>query len=231
MWRPTKVELGAVGYIDKKTFSFVTLFNAYHLATTAHSTLRRAHPLCESNPTASGNCTHFQEERHTTRGDRSITQFLTGKRRYLEQYTLNAHTGSRRAYLVAPETRYQRCTCGTRATVWFLLYVQLILAVYGPVHGIEREEIILVTRKLDASDWAMALSNRFAMHDYNIRLSVVPRALRSSKFAWARFSRDANSSKSRMRVSAGHPKHRDDWPSLLLGGLRFVQDEEVPRAV
>lgn len=141
LWKPAKVELGAIGYIDKTTLSFVTIFNAFDLEATAHGELRRACPVC---PKVQGNAGGkvSQEDRHRAHGDRNISQFLAGKRRYIERYTCHARAGLRQAFLIAPETSFRHLTCDSGAKTWFREYIQLIIATYGPLHGIGRENVI-----------------------------------------------------------------------------------------
>ncbi|KZV90250.1 hypothetical protein EXIGLDRAFT_837946 [Exidia glandulosa HHB12029] len=150
LWTPCQVKIGAVGFYDKLSGSFVTLFNAFQPRDTATGILTQAQSLKYVLQGKVGE--QIVEEQQST-----WQKFLQAIR---PTRTFKLNRGEDEAIVVTENAtlRYLEDRIGAR--MWLSMYIDEIVTVYGHACGLRREDMILVTSTLDAPRWAIAVSDR-----------------------------------------------------------------------
>lgn len=167
LWSPTRVELGAVGYLSKPKGEFVTLFNAIDPLQSCDERLRQLPSMYgygkfEIQKREGGKRNVAQRGLDAlsgfltfkSRGDRSHPCVLTIQERFLlmglldreriaRQYPFPLVQGKPLAHLCVEKTVHWYLDHLDAPTTWFKQHVDLILEVCAPLHAIQREDLIL----------------------------------------------------------------------------------------
>lgn len=132
MWQPCAVIPGAVGYYDHQFGVFVTLFNAFQPLSTATGILR-----------------HAQALRHVLRGlpgaqvvEERESAFMRFFRRICPTRSAMMHSGDDEAIVLTDDSTYRYIEDRAAARMWFSLYIDEIVSVYGYACNLRHEDII-----------------------------------------------------------------------------------------
>lgn len=154
LWTPTKVELGAVGFMNRgKGGSFVTLFNAFSPPKTGNGGQPMFHALSASigrrldktDPPAA-------RKRSTSLGARIPRLFGIETPKSTPppvpenaDFTFKLRYGHKQAFLFTESTLYQYMESLDGAKAWFTASIDSILHHYGRRYKLQREDVILGT--------------------------------------------------------------------------------------
>ncbi|KAJ7210970.1 hypothetical protein C8J57DRAFT_1097970, partial [Mycena rebaudengoi] len=236
LWNPLPVALGAVGYVERSSGKFVTLFNCF----TPGNDLPTINGY---GRVTTGN--QRQNRRNAAqRGLDAITSLLTFKkagdgRDVSRRYSFPLRSGRKMACLVTESTTYRYMEALDTPKKWFKANADAILQRYQSVYSILKEDLRLVIGTLDAPNYALFVNhgNPDGLVHFNVYAS--PKAGQ----AWGNFSIDTAAElagpsyqevvggadgDSASKVSlAGRPQ----WDTVLLAVLRFRPDSEDPTSL
>ncbi|KAI9457372.1 hypothetical protein HD554DRAFT_2225096 [Boletus coccyginus] len=247
LWFPTRVELGAVGYLSKPKGEFITLFNAIDPLQSSEELLRRLPSMYGYGKFE----IHKREEGKRSMAQRSldaISVFLTFKtrgdrshpERIARQYAFPLAQGKPSAHLCVERTVHRYMDHLEVPTTWFKQHVDLILEVCALHHAIQREDLILVVGTLDAPDWAVFVSddhfdgraqfNVFAGREKGEPWGMysVERAVKSGSAGpgrWVDEGQGTFASKVSCVTVGAHDAMSD---TVMLAGLHFEQGMQTP---
>jgi serine/threonine protein kinase len=250
LWSPTRVELGAVGYLSKPDGQFITLFNALEPSRGSEHSLRDLQSMYEY-----GDFSKYGREENTRNVVRrsldTLPGFLTFKTRgdgsYSEKivtrYSFPLDEGRKSAGICTEKTMYRFFNNLDAPRKWFQHHVDAILEVYAPHHPIEKEDLFLVTGALDAPDYALFVSHTHSEGQVHFNVFADKRAGKP----WGTFTTEHGA-----RPDVAGPSHREaipgqtmfaskvstgggseenisaKWDTLMLARLRFMPDVEEP---
>ncbi|KAJ7838687.1 hypothetical protein B0H13DRAFT_2239665 [Mycena leptocephala] len=147
LWSPSPVSLGAVGYLNKPSGAFVTIFNCFTPEKTAKGVLKTL-------PSVHG---YGQVTTGSQRQD-NATQLSEAK--VSRRYSFPLRTGHKSAYLCTETTMYRYVESLDAPKKWFKSNVDSIVETYGPIHQIQKEDLFLVIGTLSAPDYALFVSHK-----------------------------------------------------------------------
>lgn len=248
LWVPTKVHVGAVGYIDKNRGTFITLFNVYNPWQHAHNGSRPFPSLCDYGRVPKIGA-QPRDDRERPAGRPRAWSFLSGMTFLNSQVPhgpkFNLHAGRKEAFLFTEQSVYRYMEEVNTARDWFAANIGTIMEAYGAKHKLQREDICLIIGALDASDWAMFVSHNSP--GAVVHLQIKPEAERKPGQPWAAFVEapdkksppgpsypdDHTVPVSTNRVSLKDPVPRDaeHWDTMLVARLRFMVDQAVPTSL
>lgn len=166
LWSPSEVNLCDVGYLDKSTGSFVTLFNSLDPEKSSQGILKDMASLRGYGKFRSGY--QRQEKRNAAqRGLDAFVGLLTFRNRgdgptskaVSRRYSFQLRSGHKAAHLCTEKTTYRYVEKLDTPKKWFKANIDDIMAVYGTAHCIQKEDLFLVIGTLDASDYALFVSH------------------------------------------------------------------------
>lgn len=142
LWTPGPVPLGAVGYVDRASGSFVTLFDAHDKRTIPRALLKAAVPtLIEMNQ--SYDIQDWVPCKASKPVEKCYIDYWRGRKPYKKRYGLDVESiGAPVRWIVAPDASHERLK-KVAARLWMEENIDDVLAVYGPTHNLTREDIIL----------------------------------------------------------------------------------------
>ncbi|KAJ7249923.1 hypothetical protein C8J57DRAFT_685725 [Mycena rebaudengoi] len=243
LWNPVPVAVGAVGFLDKASGKFHTLFNCFYPVKAANgdSGLTSVYGY---GRVSTGNLR--QDKRTATqRGIDAITGFLTLKkprdgqvsRSVSRRYSFPLQSGHKMACLVTESTMYRYVETLEAPKKWFKANVDAILQRYRGVHSILKEDLRLVIGTLDAPNYALFISHRHP--DGQVNFNVY--APQKDGQPWGNFTTDAAEQGGpsyyqpahkapdfdcKISIAGGRP-----WDTLLLAVLRFKPDSDDPTSL
>ncbi|EJD55610.1 hypothetical protein AURDEDRAFT_109872 [Auricularia subglabra TFB-10046 SS5] len=251
LWVPTKVQIGAVGYIDKDRGTFVTLFNAYNPWQHAHNGSGRPLPSLRDYGRVPKIATQTRDDRERPAGRPRAWSFLSGMTFLNSQIPhgpkFNLHAGRKEAFLFTELSVYRYMQEVDTAREWFTANIGAIMEAYGAAHKVQREDMCLIIGALDASDWAMFVSHNSP--GAVVHLQIKPEAERKPGQPWAAFVEEVPDKKSpptgpslpddhTVPVSTGRvslkdpvPRDAEHWDTMLLARLRFRVDQAAPTSL
>ncbi|KAJ6456098.1 hypothetical protein C8R45DRAFT_581338 [Mycena sanguinolenta] len=147
LWTPSLVTLGAVGYLEKPTGAFRTLFNCRDPDSTSHGRLSGL-PKLSVVPTVI-----FRPNPDRTRQFRGFIDHLRQNQRTYPVLALGET-----AHLIAEKTEHHYFERLDELKKWFRANIQAIADAYYPAHL--REEILLVVGTLNARDHALLVNHK-----------------------------------------------------------------------
>ncbi|KIJ58311.1 hypothetical protein HYDPIDRAFT_90991 [Hydnomerulius pinastri MD-312] len=253
LWSPTRVSLGAVGYLSKPKGEFITLFNALNPLNTSKDALQAMPSMYGYGKFKMGS----REENKRSVAQRSLdalSGFLTFKTKgdglYSEnvarRYSFPLKEGQKAAYVFAESTVYQFIDNLDAPKKWFRHNVDAILREYAPKHPIQKEDLFVVIGTLDAPDYALLVSHSHpeGQAHFNVFSNKIPGR------PWGTFTTDTeappNSDGPSYReeipgqamfaskvsaVGGGDERGWGKWDTLMLARLRFKPDVEEPTSL
>lgn len=257
LWSPSRVELGAVGYLSAPKGEFITLFNAMKPQRTAGSKVTNIPSLNGylEGPIATGKKLTSMRTM-TQRGLELISGLLTFpltdrdetySERISRRHSFSLRAGHKAAYIYAESTMYRYIEDLAAPREWFKANVKAIVKEYAPRHPIQKEDIILVFGTLCAPEYALFVSHSHPNGQAHFNIF----SDRESGRPWGTFTTDAEnpsdeggpsyieeiprkavfaSKVSPVRMNAKSSDKDKDWDTLVLARLRFPTDAAEPTA-
>ncbi|KAK7055315.1 kinase domain-containing protein [Favolaschia claudopus] len=242
LWNPIPIALGAVGFLDKPSGTFVTLFNCFYPEKAANGD-NGLPSVYGYGRVSTGN--QRQDKRSAAqRGLDAITGLLTFKKsdgpvsqNVSRRYSYPLRTGHKAAHLCTETTMYKYIENLDAPKKWFRSNVDSIMHTYGPLHQIQKEDLYLVIGTLDTPDYALFVSHNHADGQAHFNVYSSPK----SNQPWGTFTTDAEpeqggpsyhepirgSPVSSCKVSlTGGP-----WDTVLVARLRFKPDVVEPTSL
>ncbi|KIP06901.1 hypothetical protein PHLGIDRAFT_106442 [Phlebiopsis gigantea 11061_1 CR5-6] len=244
LWSPSPVALGSVGYYNKPSGSFVTLFNAFN---PADSTDRRLVGIPSLNGYGSSPVKHTPKEKRNAmmRKFDQFTDWLsrgkqdTNERSISRRYSTPLRNGHKSAYLFTESTMYNYIADPELAAPrkWFNATFHRILEIYGTERSIQKEDLMLVIGTLDAPEYAMFVSHTHP--DGQVNFNVFTGSQVGQK--WGEFSTstdlamaapDGPAYKEEVPLADFWPRISkvkepgEPWDTVLIARLRFPTDKD-----
>ncbi|KAL0568180.1 hypothetical protein V5O48_013817 [Marasmius crinis-equi] len=244
LWSPSKVALGAVGYLRKPEGNFVTLLNAFNPGKTEELRSRDVGSIYGYDKVATGS--QRQDKRNAAqRGLDTIAGFLTFRDGLLPQglvrrYSYPLRAGHKAAYLCTESTIYRYVESLDAPKQWFKKNVDTILEVFGAKHHITKEDLFFVIGALDAPDYGLFVSHGHP--DGQVHFNVY--ASTRSKRPWGTFTTDTalpgeiggpryDEPVSAKQINNSKVSNNSDgtWDTVLIARLRFKPDVLEPTSL
>ncbi|KAF8211722.1 hypothetical protein K438DRAFT_1807801 [Mycena galopus ATCC 62051] len=243
LWNPVSIALGAVGFLDKLSGKFVTLFNCFYPEKAANGD--SGLPSVYGYGKVDTGSQRIDKRSMTQRGVAAITGLLTFNRsggsvsqNVSRRYSYPLRSGHKAAYLCTETTMYRYIDSNLQAPKkWFKSNVDAIMLQYGSLHQITKEDLYLVIGTLDAPDYALFVSHNHPDGQAHFNVYSSPR----SNQPWGTFTTDAEPeqggpsyhepipgaplSASKVSLTGG------SWDTLLVARLRFKPDVPEPTSL
>ncbi|RPD53287.1 hypothetical protein L226DRAFT_572810 [Lentinus tigrinus ALCF2SS1-7] len=238
LWSPSKVDVGAVGYLHKcGGGGFITLFNAF-VPTEGIPSLENAghRSQCSTRrPSPIQNGSSIRIPWLSPRVNSGNTVKFEG------QYSAELNANNRAAYLFTRSTNFRYIDPMNIDPVkkWFKANIDKILAIYGHEHNLSKENVYFVFGKLDAQDHALLVSHEHPHGRVDFNVFSATRV--GEPWGEFSFSFDPKFSASKglnYKEEPIEPQYtekvsmmlgKDDcWESVLLARLRFKPDQADP---
>ncbi|KAF9233130.1 hypothetical protein BU15DRAFT_80438 [Melanogaster broomeanus] len=250
LWSPTRVELGAVGYLSKPNGEFITLFNALDPSKGSEDSLRGLPSMYKY-----GDFTKYGREDNVrdvaqrsldalsgsltfkTRGDQSYSEKI------VRRYSFPLNEGQKSACICVERTVYRFIDNLDAPKKWFRHHVDAILEVYAPHHPIQKEDLFLVMGVLDAPDYALFVSHSHSEGQAHFNVFADNGVGRP----WGTFTTERGAPAgstglphleeiseqtifaSKVSTTRGSDENvLGKWDTLMLARLRFMPDVEEP---
>ncbi|KAF7355415.1 Protein kinase domain-containing protein [Mycena sanguinolenta] len=242
LWNPVSIAVGAVGFLDKSSGQFVTLFNCFYpdKATSDVSGL----PSVYGYGRVTTGSQRIDKRSAAQRGLDAITGLLTFNRsggpvsqNVARRYSYPLRSGHKFATLVTETTMYRYIESLDAPKKWFKSNVDAIMHQYGPLHQIQKEDLCLVIGTLDAPDYALFVSHNHPDGQAHFNVYSSPK----SKQPWGTFTTDAEpelGGPSYHEPISGHPSSASKvslngapWSTVLVARLRFKPDVLEPTSL
>ncbi|KAJ7647115.1 hypothetical protein FB45DRAFT_1099808 [Roridomyces roridus] len=248
LWSPSPIALGAVGYLSKPSGKFVTFFNCFEPDKSAAGPLKSLPSVHGYGQVTTGS--QRQDKRNAAlRGLDAIAGLLTFKNNHKyegpisqsvsRRYSFPLRTGHKAAYLCTESTMYRYVESLDAPKKWFKSNVDSIMEVYGPIHQIQKEDLLLVIGTLSAPDHALFVSHKHpdGQAHFNVFSST------KSGQPWGTFTTDTGSELAGPyyhEPSVGNPLSASKvssssggsvWDTVLVARLRFKPDVTEPTSV
>ncbi|EMD32697.1 hypothetical protein CERSUDRAFT_143220 [Gelatoporia subvermispora B] len=243
LWTPSPVPLGAVGYYEKASGRFVTLFNSFRPGDTSDGIARDIPSLYGYGPVVTG--AQPQNKRNVAqRGMDMIQQWLGGRstgRNVSRRYSSPLRAGHKAAYLFTETSVYHYVEDLATPKKWFSANVDRILELYAEKHRITREDLYLVIGALDAQDYALFVSHHHPDSQVNFDVYSAPikgepwgqlttTDLAASIGSGPVYNEEpAGGAQSASKISTY--TGRTPWDTVLLARLRFKTDAADPTSL
>ncbi|TCD62464.1 hypothetical protein EIP91_006834 [Steccherinum ochraceum] len=248
LWSPSFVALGAVGYHNRPTGSFVTLFNSLKPLETSTGVAKDIPSLYGYGKVSQGS-QRLDKRNIAQRGLDMVQSWITSKKTsdgsspasFSRRYSSPLRNGHKTAHLFTESTVYRYVEDLTTPKTWFKANVDHILALYGKEHAIQKEDLYLVIGTLDAADYALFVSHNHPDGQVNFNVSSSARAGQE----WGRFTTSTDLSASivggpvYVEEAPGYSsvskistvKTSGKWDTVLLARLRFPPDRTEPTSL
>jgi len=242
LWRPSHVELGAVGFLSKPEGRFETLFNAFNPGGTSGGKADELPMLSGYGKVLQGN--QRQDKRNAAqRGFDRVQGLFSSGQSVSRIHSFQLRTGHKVAYIYAETTIFRYITNSEVPKKWFQSNIDHIVKIYGKEQRLTREDIFLVIGALDAPDYASFVSHSHP--DGQVNFNVLSPARVGRK--WGEFTLTSAeqglepSSETEQQdlmvgaVTASNVSHvkgsSEPWDSVLLARLRFKPDLAEPTSL
>ncbi|KAH7104572.1 hypothetical protein BKA62DRAFT_468969 [Auriculariales sp. MPI-PUGE-AT-0066] len=253
LWKPKRVQLGAVGFVDKAKGSFTTLLNAFDPAGTAQGRLCALPPMTQYGPMPTIGEQRCEAPIPTSpepvrTGWRVTSSFpFLSSRPPMKQHTTRLHARRKEAFLFIEASTYRYFEDLAAPREWFSQHIDVILQEHGRIYRLQREDVFLVIGALDAQDWAAFVSH--ASNGGLLHLNVRHESNRRTGQPWASFAHEvpvmekqggegtgpsypedsvATVSSHRISLTNAEARESDSWDTVLLARLRYRPDSEKP---
>ncbi|KAJ7511910.1 hypothetical protein B0H11DRAFT_719443 [Mycena galericulata] len=238
LWNPVHVAIGDVGFFDRESNTFMTLFNCFSPdeAPEGDSQIPSVHEYGQVKTGSQRQNTRSAVQRSldVLAGRFSLkkddeTASPTVSRRY--SYPLRA--GYKAAYLCTETTNYRYMEELKAPKEWFKANVDSILHQYGRLHEVVKEDLRLVVGTLDTPDYALFVSHNHP--DGEVHFNVFS-STKSGK-PWGAFTTEVkeqggssyqNSANKSMLFSCKVSPTGGPWNTVLLASLSFKHDVMEP---
>ncbi|KAF7306038.1 Protein kinase domain-containing protein [Mycena chlorophos] len=251
LWTPSPISLGAVGYLSKPNGQFITIFNCFAPEKTAIGDLKSL-PSVHGYGNVSVGAQRQDKRNAALRGLDAIAGLLTFKTRsdgpisqsVSRRYSYPLRAGHKTAYLCTETTMYRYVENLDAPKKWFKANVDAIMETYGPMHGIQKEDLFLVIGTLSAPDYGLFVSHRHADGQAHFNVFSSYKAGQT----WGTFTTDTGSElggptyhepvvgnpQSASKVSMNAPGTSGSshlWDTVLVARLRFKPDVLDPTSL
>ncbi|KIY72595.1 hypothetical protein CYLTODRAFT_486241 [Cylindrobasidium torrendii FP15055 ss-10] len=234
LWTPTKVHLGAVGYLSKPNGNFVTLFNAL----SPSKSPKGQHPSALPTIIGYGDLKRSTQKMEVRNAAKRGIDALTGMFRKPgdpSRYSHPLRAGHKAAFLYTESTTYKYLDTLDAAKKWFTTHALEILAIYGPEHDIQREDLFLVIGTLNTPDYALFVSHNHP--DGEANLVLLP-PIYNKPWGVIRTQTECRGGPSYHEPYAGGnvsstkiSRNGDHEATVLLARLRFKPDSAEPTSL
>ncbi|KAJ6608513.1 hypothetical protein B0H10DRAFT_2194368 [Mycena sp. CBHHK59/15] len=220
LWKPSPVDLGAVGYLAKPEGEFRTLFNCCNPTETSNGRLSALPPLLDTMVSR-----HKQNPNNMARKGMKIVDKLMNKSSEIKR-TYSVSIFGETAHLIAEKAEYSYFSNHDAPKRWFRSHVHAILQAYP--QEFLKEELFLVVGTLNARDYALFVNHQVEEELLETHFHVL--SARKPGEPWGYFSKETQEDGSGLgphavfKVSDVGP----DWNTVLLSRLRFRPDEQEP---
>ncbi|KAH9985258.1 hypothetical protein BJV77DRAFT_1084863 [Russula vinacea] len=243
LWRPSRVELGAVGFISKPEGRFETLFNAFNPeATSAGGKADELPMLSGYGKVLQGN--QRQDKRNAAqRGFDRVQGMFSSGQTVGRTHSFQLRAGHKVAYIYAETTIFRYISNLDVPKKWFQSNIDHIMKIYGKEQRLTREDIFLVIGALDAPDYASFVSHGHPDGQVNFNVFSPARVGR----AWGEFTLtsaeqglqpSSETDQQALMVGAVTANNvslvkgsSEPWDSVLLARLRFKPDSPEPTSL
>ncbi|KAI0945901.1 hypothetical protein AcV7_010017 [Taiwanofungus camphoratus] len=162
LWTPSRVPLGAVGYLSKSHGEFVTLFNAFKPVESSGNFALNIPSLYGYGNVSTNS--QRQDKRNVAQRGMDLLQSWISRNgsapsSVSRRYTCPLRAGHKAAHLFTESTTYRYMEDLATARKWFKANVDQILKRYGADHAITREDLYLIIGALEAQDYALFVSH------------------------------------------------------------------------
>ncbi|KAI0270447.1 hypothetical protein BC834DRAFT_922465 [Gloeopeniophorella convolvens] len=241
LWRPSHVELGAVGYLSKPDGRFETLFNAFNPGETSGGKADELPMLSGYGKVFQGS--QRQDKRNAAqRGLDRVQGLFSSAQTVSRTQSFQLRAGHKVAYIYAETTMYRYITNLDVPKKWFQSNIDHIMKIYSKERRLTREDIYLVIGTLDAPDYASFVSHSHPDGQVNFNVFMPMRVGQP----WGSFT--LTSAEQAMQPSSG-TVHQEmvgavtssnvstvkgssgPWDSVLLARLRFKPDLPEPTSL
>ncbi|KAJ6515780.1 hypothetical protein C8R45DRAFT_811380 [Mycena sanguinolenta] len=241
LWNPVSIAIGAVGFLDKSSGIFVTLFNCFYpeKATVGVSGLPSVYGY---GRVTTGN-QRIDKRSAAQRGLDAITGLLTFNRssgpvqNVARRYSYPLRSGHKFATLVTETTVYKYIESLDAPKKWFKSNADAIMHQYGSTHQIQKEDLHLVIGTLDAPDYGLFVSHNHPDGQAHFNVYSSPK----SNQPWGTFTTDAEPEQggpSYHEPISGNPSSASKvslngapWSTVLVARLRFKPDVLEPTSL
>lgn len=235
LWRPSHVELGAVGFLSKPEGRFETLFNAFNPGATSGGKADGLPMLSGYGKVIQGN--QRQDKRNAAqRGFDRVQGLFSSGQTVSRIHSFQLRAGHKVAYIYAETTIFRYISNLDVPKKWFQSNIDHIMKIYGKEQRLTREDIFLVIGALDAPDYASCVSHSHPDGQVNFNVFSPARVGRT----WGEFTLTSAeqglepSSETEQQdlmvgaVTASNVSRvkgsSEPWDSVLLARLRFKPD-------
>ncbi|KAJ7134082.1 hypothetical protein C8R43DRAFT_1073047 [Mycena crocata] len=241
LWNPVPVTVGAVGFLDKASGSFVTLFNCRfpHKAGDGDPGL----PSLHGYGRVSTGSQRQDKRTAAQRGLDNLSGLLTFKKgtsptSSSRRYSFPLRSGHKTAYLCTETAMYHYLDNLQAPKSWFTANADAIVHKYGTANHILKEDLCLIIGTLDTPDYALFVNHN--LPDGQVHFNIF--SSRKAGQPWGNFTTSEevekgrppsheepvrDSSRSASKVSrAGGP-----WNTVLVACLRFRVDSTEPTSL
>ncbi|KAI9434573.1 hypothetical protein H4582DRAFT_1818451 [Lactarius indigo] len=246
LWRPSPVELGAVGFLSKPDGRFETLFNAFKPGATSGGKADELPMLSGYGRVLTGS--QRQDKRNAAqRGLDRVhglfsSAYVQPSRRTSRTQSFQLRALHKVAYIYAESTMYRYITNVDVPKKWFQSNIDHIMKIYGREQHLTREDIFLVIGALDAPDYASFVSHSHPDGQVNFNVFASAHVARP----WGEFT--LTSAEQAMEPSGDTVQQdmvgavtasnvslvknsSEPWDSVLLARLRFKPDIAEPTSL
>ncbi|KAH9061867.1 hypothetical protein EDB87DRAFT_1716172 [Lactarius vividus] len=240
LWRPSNVELGAVGFLSKPDGRFETLFNAFEPGATSGGKADELPMLSGYGKVLKGS--QRQDKRNAAQRGLDRVHGLFSSARISRTQSFQLRALHKVAFIYAESTMYRYITNVDVPKKWFQSNIDHIMKIYGREQHLTREDIFLVIGALDAPDYASFVSHSHPDGQVNFNVFASPHVARP----WGEFT--LTSAEQAMEPSED-PVQQDmigavtasnvslvknssePWDTVLLARLRFKPDIPEPTSL
>ncbi|KAJ7276508.1 hypothetical protein B0H12DRAFT_1227628 [Mycena haematopus] len=242
LWNPMSVAIGAVGFLNKSTGKFITLFNCFYPDKTANGDSGLPSVYGYGRVTMGNQ--RLDKRTAAQRGLDAITGLLTFNRssgpvsqNIARRYSYPLRSGHKFAALVTETTIYKYIESLEAPKKWFKSNIDAIMHQYGSSHQIQKEDLYLVIGTLDAPDYALFVSHNHPDGQVHFNIYSSPK----TNQPWGTFTTDAEPeqggpsyhepisgnahSASKVSLTGG------SWDTVLVARLRFKPDVLEPTSL
>ncbi|EIM84603.1 uncharacterized protein STEHIDRAFT_100616 [Stereum hirsutum FP-91666 SS1] len=251
LWSPAPVAVGAVGYLDRPSGTFVTLFNSYDPTRTSKGRANLIPSLSGYGKVSQGR--QRQDKRNAALRGYDMVQGMISRSKgdgsaantICRTQPFQLRAGHKTAYLYAESTMYRYMEELEVTKQWFQGNIDHILELYGKDHSVTKEDVFLVIGTLEAPDYAMFVSHNHP--DGQINFNVYTGARPGQPWGYFSTTSTATLSNSMLGGPVYHESMEGNtdsaskvssvqsssapWDTVLLARLRFKPDVAEPTSL
>ncbi|KZV81179.1 hypothetical protein EXIGLDRAFT_755738 [Exidia glandulosa HHB12029] len=230
LWNPSVVELGAVGYVDRNTGAFVTLFLAHRPETFPQALISRGASYLCGGSSRNGELPSLSERPPLAKPLPTASGIfglpMSRKKGYTWPFSRQMRD-EKKGFVctvmhTSIHTKLDNQTVAS-ATAWLLTHTDAIREVYGlDDQSTHKKELMIVTRRLQVNKWAMVCKDAYDVDDSKVRFLVDDSPRPGQE--WGSFCRRYTDKMPYPGVSriSRRPLHKQPeakWDTLLLSGV------------